>query len=44
MFYTAPLIIPTPSDEKEVILEEHFSKTRVPALWSFFIALGFCFF
>jgi hypothetical protein len=39
MFYTASLIIPTPSDEEEVILEEHFSKTRVPALWSFFIAL-----
>ena len=39
MFYAAALIIPTPVDEKEVILEAHFCKTRAPVIWSLFVAL-----
>jgi hypothetical protein len=39
MFYASSLIIPTLADEKEVILEEHFMKNRVPTLWSIFVAL-----
>jgi hypothetical protein len=39
MFYAASLIIPVIVDENDVILENHFSKTRVPVLWSYFIAL-----
>jgi hypothetical protein len=39
MFYAAALIIPTPVNEKEVILEEHFSKIRAPVIWSLFVAL-----
>ena len=39
MFYSTTLIVPARTDDEEVNLERHFSKVRMPVIWSFFIAL-----
>jgi hypothetical protein len=39
MFYAIALIIPAPVHEKEMIPEEHLTRTRVTVIWSLFIAL-----